>query len=194
MELGTFLAVAAAFFLLRGLFRKRPRQRKSRAGFSRRPARAFGPRPGRGPRSRPPSDTLAGKAYVTDGDGIRVSGCEVRFAGIDAPEWDQWARHEDGYWFRHGKQVKSALIREIGGKQVRVTIQNHDQYGRAVGTVICNGRDIGEWLVREGYAIAAYGNQYKHAERAARNARRGMWGHSKTYDPRVWRHRKTAKG
>ena len=46
---------------------------------------------------------LAGKAYVTDGDGIRVSGQEVRFAGLDAPEWNRVAKQVDGYWFGHGR-------------------------------------------------------------------------------------------
>ena len=35
--------------------------------------------------------SITGKAYVTDGDGIRVAGQEVRLAGLDAPEWDQKA-------------------------------------------------------------------------------------------------------
>ena len=135
------------------------------------------------------NDTLAGKAYVTDGDGIRVSGQEVRFAGLDAPEWDQVAKHRDGYWFGYGKRVKSALIREIGGKLVHVMVEDYDKFGRAVGIVTCNGEDVGEWLVREGHAIAAYGDRYKHIEQEARKARRGMWGHAVNIDPRRWRHR-----
>ena len=155
-------------------------------------------RVGRGPavlgsRAPPPRPTrpgaLAGKAWVTDGDGIRVSGQEVRFAGLDAPEYDQVAKHQDGYWFGHGKHVKSALIQKIGGKQVYVAVERYDQFGRAVGTVACNGRDIGEWLVREGHAIAAYSDRYKHVEREARRAKRGMWGHAVNIDPRRWRHR-----
>ena len=63
-----------------------------------------------------PTRTITGKAYVTDGDGIRVARREVRLAGLDAPEWDQKAKHRNGYWFSHGKQVKSALIQEIGGQ------------------------------------------------------------------------------
>ena len=134
------LVIAAGlYFVLRRPFRRRPRKR---------------PRPRRHRRA----STLAGKAYVTDGDGVRVSGQEVRFAGLDAPEWDQRAKHQDGYWFGHGKRVKSALIRrsEIGGKRVRVTVEDYDKLGRPVGVVTCNGKDVGEWLVREGHAIAAY--------------------------------------
>ena len=136
---------------------------------------------------------LTGKAYVTDGDGIRVSGQEVRFAGLDAPEWNQPAKHRDGYWFAHGKRVKSALIREIGGKSVHVVVEDFDKFGRAVGTVTCNGRDIGEWLVREGHAKALYSDRYRHIEKEAKRARRGMWSHAVNIDPRNWRHRSRSR-
>ena len=131
---------------------------------------------------------LEGKAYVTDGDGVLVQGHEVRFAALDAPEWDQRAQHRDGYWFGHGKRVKSALINEIGGRHVRVAVEARDRFGRAVGTVTCEGRDIGRWLVSEGHAIAAYGDRYKPVEADARKACRGMWAHKRNVDPRVWRH------
>ena len=174
--LAALLVIAAwAYFLLRRLFGKYPRR-------YRRPPR------------RRRTGTLAGKAYVTDGDGIRVSGQEVRLAGLDAPEFDQVAKHRDGYWFGHGKRVKSALIREVGGRRVHVTVEDYDKFGRAVGTVTCNGRDVGEWLVREGHAIAAYSDRYKHVEREARQAKRGMWSHAVNIDPRRWRHRNTSPG
>ena len=130
---------------------------------------------------------------MTDGDGIRVARQEVRLAGLDAPEYDQKAKHQDGYWFNHGKRVKSALIQEIGGKHVRVSVETVDKFGRLVRTVTCNGRDIGEWLVQEGHAIAAYDNRYRHVEREARRAQRGMWAHAHNFDPRAHRHRKPRK-
>ena len=138
-----------------------------------------------------PSRTISGKAWVTDGDGIRVARQEVRIAGLDAPEWDQKAKHQDGYWFSHGKRVKSALIQEIGGKHVRVSVEGTDKFGRLVGNVTYEGRDIGEWLVREGHAIAAYGDRYIHVEREAREAKRGMWAHAHNFDPRAHRHRES---
>ena len=92
---------------------------------------------------------------MTDGDGIRVSGHTIRHAGLDAPEWDQWAKHQDGYWFKHGKRVKSALIQTIGGKHVRVTVERYDKHGRVLGTVTCNGKDVGALLVRNGHAVVA---------------------------------------
>ena len=138
--------------------------------------------------------TITGKAYVTDGDGIRVAQQEVRLAGLDAPEWDQKAKHRDGYWFNHGKRVKSALIQAVGGKHVHVSVESVDKFGRLLGTVTYEGRDIGEWLVREGHAIAAYSDRYIHVEREAREAKRGMWAHAHNFDPRAHRHREPRKG
>ena len=136
-----------------------------------------------------PTRTITGKAYVTDGDGIRVARKEVRLAGLDAPEWDQKAKHQDGYWFNHGRRVKCALIQKIGGKHVSVAVESVDKFGRIVGTVTCEGRDIGEWMVREGLAIAAYHDRYRQLERGAREAKRGMWAHAHNFDPRAHRHR-----
>ncbi len=178
MELLAALALAAAFLLLR----KRRRRWTPRR---RRPARALPPAIG---------SVVAGKAYVTDGDGLRVSGCTVRFAALDAPEWDQWAKHRDGYWFKHGKRVKSALIETIGGRHVRVTVEGYDKYDRAIGTVTCDGKDVGAWLVRNGHAIAAYSGRYKDVEREARQERRGLWGHDVAFDPRYWRRRQAGRG
>ena len=130
---------------------------------------------------------ITGKAYVIDGDTIRVSRRTIRLSGLDAPELDQVAKHEDGYWYKQGQRVKSELIRVIGGKHVEVQVEGTDKYGRVLGTVLYEDKDVGEWLVRKGYAIAAYGEQYKHVEREARRARRGMWAHAEVYDPRAWR-------
>ncbi len=158
MKVLALLAITVIFFLFKVLFKKRP------------------------------SGMITGKAYVTDGDGLRVSGYNIRLAGLDAPEWDQWAKHQHGYWFRHGKLVKSKLIKAIGGKRVQVKVEGYDKYGRVLGSVTRNGKDVGARLVRNGLAISAYEDKYKHIEHEARNARRGMWGYDAAYDPRAWRH------
>ena len=69
------------------------------------------------------------------------------------------------------------------------TVEGCDKYGRVLGSVTCNGKDVGEWLVRNGYAISAYGDKYKDIEREAKLARRGLWGHAEVHDPRAWRHK-----
>ncbi len=183
------LAVAIAI-VRRGAFGTRSRRQRS-TGRSRKPGRRQR-RPAL--RAEGPNRTISGRAYVTDGDGLRVDRQEVRLAGLDAPEWDQRAKHQDGYWFNHGKRVKSALIKEVGGKHVTVSIEGTDKYGRLLGTVTYEGGDIGEWLVREGHAIAAYGKRYRHVEREARKAKRGMWAHAHNIDPRAYRHGNSGKG
>ncbi len=134
-----------------------------------------------------PGGTIIGKAWVTDADGLKVRGHTIRLAKIDAPEHDQPAKLRDGRWIRHGAMVKSALIDSVGGKHVLVRVEDHDIYGRVVGTVTCDGKDVGEWLVLNGYAIAIRGNRYKPAEARARQERRGQWGYEIAYDPRAWR-------
>ena len=140
-------------------------------------------------RRKLPGDTITGRAYVTDGDGIKVAGYRVRLAALDAPEWNQPAKHRWEFWINHGKRVKGALIREVGGRRVRVTVEGFDRYGRVLGTVSYRGRDVGEWLVRSGHAIACFFHRYKDAESAARSERRGLWGFIEAYDPRAWRRR-----
>ena len=197
------IALVIAIAILRQVaFRKRSRRHR-REGYSRGPRREQGRAAFRrtnveqlhpAHRVASPTRTITGKAWVTDGDGIRVARQEVRIVGLDAPEWDQKAKHRDGYWFNHGKRVKSALIQEIGGKHVRVSVEGTDKFGRLLGTVIYEGGDIGEWLVREGHAIAAYSDRYIHVEREAREAKRGMWAHAHNFDPRAHRHRGPRKG
>lgn len=164
------LVVTAVILCLKSLFKKRP------WGTSLGKALWFG-------------GTITGKAFVIDGDTIRVSGQTIRLSGLDAPELNQWAKHQHGYWYKEGMQVKSVLIRAIGGKNVQVKVEGYDKYVRVIGTVMFNDKDIGEWLVRNGYAVAAYGDQYKHLEREARRSRRGRWGQAEVYDPRTWRYR-----
>ena len=140
------IAFVVAIAILRELdFGKRSR-RSQRKGHSRRTGRwqrraasrkSFVARRHPAHRVENPTRTITGKAYVTDGDGIRVDRQEIRLGGLDAPEWDQRAKHRDGYWFNHGKRVKSALIQEIGGKHVRVSVEDTDKFGRLLGTVTC---------------------------------------------------------
>ena len=85
--------------------------------------------------------------------------------------------------------TQSALIQAIGGNYVKVAVEGCDKYGRVLGSVTCDGKDVGAWLVRNGYAISAYADKYKGIEHEAKLARRGLGGHATVHDPRAWRHR-----
>jgi len=135
------LTVLVLWFLSRSSGSSCNSARPSRCDSCRRPEAAkHPPRPAR-ERHVPASVNLVGTAHATDADGIRVNGREIRLAGLDSPEWDQPAKRH-GQWFNHGKFAKEAPAQEIGGRHVHVHVQGQDRYGRLIGVVACEGRDI----------------------------------------------------
>ena len=98
-----------------------------------------------------------------------MNGHVIRMIGLDAPEHDQLAQGSNGEWFNHRKRGKSALIRKIGGRNVEVVTQSRDRHGRTFGTAFCDGKDINKWLVLRGFAIAAYGRQYRSVKNDPEN-------------------------
>jgi len=133
---------------------------------------------------------LRGKVTrVSDGDTIQValqSGrMTVRLASIDAPE-----RGQPG-----GREASAALAARVQGRQVWLeVVDQSDGYGRMVAVVWLGDENVNEGLVREGYAWAFRGpylhdRQYCVLERAAREARVGLWRSAqRNYAPWEWRH------
>ena len=110
---------------------------------------------------------------VYDGDTITVLDGnmrqhKIRFFGIDAPEKSQ----------SFGKRSQENLAYLIAGRHVEVDVQTTDRYGRSVGVVYLDGKDINKQQVADGYAWAymQYGGQvYKNDEIKAREQKLGMW-------------------
>ena len=129
---------------------------------------------------------ISGKVTrVSDGDTVWVSTGhgrhKVRLNRIDAPESDQ----------PYGKESAAHLKSLIGGKQVRVEYEKLDQYGRILGIIFLGETDINLQMVKDGCAW-----HYKHfdktpayaeAERAAREAKRGLWSAPDPINPYQWR-------
>ena len=129
---------------------------------------------------------ISGKVTrVSDGDTVWVSTGhgrhKVRLNRIDAPESDQ----------PYGKESAAHLKSLIGGKQVRVEYEKLDQYGRILGIIFLGETDINLQMVKDGCAW-----HYKHfdktpayaeAERAARDAKRGLWSAPDPINPYQWR-------
>ena len=137
-----------------------------------------------------PKRRFSGSAYVVDGDTIRVHNESIRLHALDAPELGQMAQNSNGVWYDQGQYVSDKLVDLIGGRHVDVQVMATDKYRRTVGIVIYDGMDVNDWLVRNGFAISAYGKQYKSAERIARLAGRGIWRDQVSYNPAEWRRRK----
>ena len=87
---------------------------------------------------------IKGKAYVIDGDTIRIGSTKIRLAGIDAPE-------EDQPW---GRKSKWAMYEICKGQVITVELDGTRSYDRLVGTCyLPDGRDIGAEIVKCGLAL-----------------------------------------
>ena len=146
------------------------------------------------PPQRPPevaATPITGRAKIIDGDSLEVAGERIRLFGIDAPEARQQCRDATGRDYACGRDAARVLAALIGGRPVSCTPVTHDQFARDVATCAAKGRDLGEAMVRAGYALdyARYSNgRYAAAERDARAAKRGIWA-GQFEEPEVWRRR-----
>lgn len=111
---------------------------------------------------------------VHDGDTITVltpvrESHRVRLAQIDAPEKGQ----------DFGAAAKRALSELVFGKTIVVEIETFDRYGRVVGRVLVDGKDINLEQVKAGmawvYRQYAHDHAYFQAEEAARERKAGLW-------------------
>lgn len=142
--------------------------------------------PAPSPTSSPSPASTAGLVpvvAVTDGDTIRVSlgGVteKVRVIGIDTPE----LRNDECY----AQQAASRMQSLVQSKQVRLSRDpsqgDRDRFGRLLRHVaLPDGRQVAQILITGGFGEEftydrAYAGQaaYRSAERAARNAQRGIW-------------------
>ena len=106
---------------------------------------------------------------------------KIRLLGIDAPEYGQ----------DHGDAARRALAGKVASGRVRVEGDARDQYGRLLGTLWIDDRNLNHELVAEGWAWAFGGfvenDDLVSAEAAARRARRGLWADGRPIPPRQWR-------
>jgi endonuclease YncB( thermonuclease family) len=155
------------------------------------------PAPARQPPARsadvPGARTLTGRVVrVADGDTVTVLDSSniqhrIRLEGIDAPESHQ----------AFGTQSKKSLSEMVFGKDVTVIYQKTDQYGRLVGKIVLDGKDINLEQVKAGMAwhykdyqreqTAEDRELYATAEDEARNVRRGLWQDADPVEPSAFR-------
>lgn len=87
---------------------------------------------------------------VVDGDTIYLdNGEKIRFVGVNTPE-----RGVEGYITSKNFVQKLCLNKEVG---IDVDDAKHsDKYGRTLGVVIVDGRNVNEMLLKEGLAEVMY--------------------------------------
>lgn len=122
---------------------------------------------------------------VFDGDTVLVlrnnRQVKVRLAEIDAPEKAQV----------FGEASKRSLSGIVLGKQVKVSSQAVDKYGRIVAHLSLNGLDVNAEQIRRGMAWE-YSNYHNNRrlvalEAEARQVPRGLWALSDPLPPWAWR-------
>lgn len=109
----------------------------------------------------------------------------IRLNDIDAPEKSQ----------AFGNKSKQNLSKYIFGKDVTVIYDKKDQYGRILGTIYLNNKDINLKQVEDGFAwvYRQYSKKKKYlkAEKEARNLKKGLWADTNPIEP--WNYRRKSK-
>ncbi len=112
---------------------------------------------------------------VSDGDTMDVrlrdgSLVRVRLYGVDAPELSQ----------PFGGEARRYAAAAALKRNVQVHQKDIDQYGRMVGRILVDGRDLGLELLQSGmvwwYRQYCDDPLYGQAQDSARQQRRGLWG------------------
>jgi endonuclease YncB( thermonuclease family) len=119
----------------------------------------------------------AGQASVIDGDTIEIAVTRFRLHGIDAPESGQMCQDARGRDYRCGQKSAFALADWIGRTTVSCKPRDTDRYGRVVAVCRVRGKDMNQWMVQQGWAVAYrdYSQDYVPDELTARRVRAGIW-------------------
>ena len=134
-----------------------------------------------------PEGQIVGNAMIVDGDTLNYS---VRLFGVDTPETQQVCEDRSGECYRCGEEAAEFLhemlsIRRSGrsGEPVTCEFTGETTYGRPVASCSVEGQDIGEALIRNGWAYAytrflagtPLDAPYRAAQAAAEASGIGMW-------------------
>lgn len=131
---------------------------------------------------------------ITDGDTIKArcgapdsyEQITVRISEIDAPEKAQ----------SFGERSKKSLSALCFQAQAVIRTTSKDRYGRTLGRVECNGKDVALHQTQTGMAwwYAKYGTDQavRAAEQLARTSKVGLWADAAPIAP--WEYRHPASG
>lgn len=138
----------------------------------------------------PKGETVTGRCVgVHDGDSMTVlietpegpRQAKIRLDGIDAPELGQ----------AYSSKSKEALSALVFDKPCEVKSLGGDKYGRTIGWVSVDGKDVNAAMLESGLAwhFKKYDDRQEMAgrEEAAKQAKAGLWQERDPIPPWEWR-------
>ena len=142
------------------------------------------------PPNTQPRGIITGKVIrVTDGDTITILDAtntknKIRLYGIDAPEKAQ----------DFGNKSREKLASLVAGKDIAVTVIDIDRYGRNVGRINVEGKEVAEEMIKAGmvwlynaYCKIPECKHWKELETQAKNDKIGLWSNPTAQEPWLWR-------
>jgi endonuclease YncB( thermonuclease family) len=120
---------------------------------------------------------VSGIPKIREGDQVQIGNTRIRLAGIDAPSVDQLCLNTMGERWTCGIAARDELIRHADNKSWTCHVSQVERHGREVAHCEVDGEDIQKWMVRNGWALAyaRVSHDYEADEKAARDAKAGMW-------------------
>jgi endonuclease YncB( thermonuclease family) len=131
------------------------------------------------------AETRTGSAYVIDGDTIAIDKARLRLLNMDAFEAAQNCQ-KSGKSYSCEFEATLALADMVRGKQVRCEGDKRDRYGRPLVHCWIGPVDLGRQMVRLGWALAEFGDEYREDEALAQSIKIGAWDGS-FQRPKEWR-------
>lgn len=135
------------------------------------------------------AELISGRVvHVADGDTVTVLDAskvqhKIRLAGIDAPEKSQ----------AYGERSRESLAELVANRTVIVETNKQDHYGRRVGKILSDGKDVNVEQIRRGLAwfyrhykqelSDADRQSYDRSEEEAKDHRRGLWADPRPVPP-----------
>jgi endonuclease YncB( thermonuclease family) len=120
---------------------------------------------------------ITGIPKIREGDSITIGNTRIRLGGMDAPSVDQLCLNNTGERWTCGVAARDELIKHVGTKSWTCHTTSTDRRGRQVARCDVDGEDIQKWMVKSGWALAyvRFSHDYDADEKAARDAKAGMW-------------------
>jgi endonuclease YncB( thermonuclease family) len=120
---------------------------------------------------------ITGVPKIHDGDQVVIGSSRIRLRGIDAPSVDQLCLNTAGERWTCGVAARDELMHHTDKKSWTCHVERTDRRGRNVAKCEVDGEDIQKWLVASGWALAyvRFTHDYEADEKAAREAKAGMW-------------------